>query len=154
MRVFVLILAFTASSAFCTPQLAPNAPKDKPASATKDQVPRFERAIAPYVAKAKATYPDAKNRFLAGLPPKQVFFITTRLHDKDGKWEQAFIRVATIKHGKVTGTIASDLEMVKSFKNGQKYTFPEDDLLDWAISKPDGTEEGNFVGNCLDTYKP
>ena len=134
--------------------LPPNAPKDKPGSATRDQVPRFERAIAPYVAKARATYPDAKNRFLAGLPPKQMFFITTRLHDKDGKWEQAFIQVQSIKDGKVTGTISSDLVIVKTFKIGQTYNFPECDMLDWVITKPDGTEEGNFVGHFLDTYKP
>ena len=30
----------------------------------------------------------------------------------------------------------------------------ESDVLDWTISKPDGTEEGNFVGKFLDTYKP
>ena len=28
------------------------------------------------------------------------------------------------------------------------------EVLDWTISKPDGTEEGNFVGKFLDTYRP
>lgn len=31
-------------------------------------------------------------------------------------------------------------------------TFPETDMLDWPITRPDGTEEGNFVGKFLDTY--
>jgi hypothetical protein len=47
------------------PFLAPNAPKDQPFTAPSPE--RFERAIAPYVAQAKATYPQAKRRFLKGL---------------------------------------------------------------------------------------
>ena len=31
---------------------------------------------------------------------------------------------------------------------------PELEVLDWTVSKPDGTEDGNFVGKFLDTYKP
>jgi hypothetical protein len=144
---------FAASGAFAEPQLAPNAPQDKPGGLTAEQTNAFERAIAPYVAKARASYPEAKNRFLAGLPRGQAFFLTTRLHDKDGKWEQVFIAVERIKDSKVTGSISSDLNTVKGFKRGQKYTFPESELLDWLITKPDGKEEGNFVGNFLDTHK-
>jgi len=43
---------------------------------------------------------------------------------------------------------------VTGYKHGDTYSFPEADLLDWTISKPDGTEEGNFVGKFLDTYQP
>jgi hypothetical protein len=27
-------------------------------------------------------------------------------------------------------------------------------LLDWLITRPDGTEEGNVVGKFIDTYRP
>jgi hypothetical protein len=30
----------------------------------------------------------------------------------------------------------------------------EAELLDWLITKPDGSEEGNVVGKFLDTYRP
>ena len=154
MKAFLIVLALAASTGFCESQLAPNTPEDKPGSLTYEQVGAFERAIAPYVAKARATYPEAKKRFLAGLSVKQKFLLATRLRDKDGKWEQAFITVDRIKDDKITGTISSDLIGVKEFKRGQKYTFPASDILDWLITKPDGTEEGNFVGKFLDTYKP
>ncbi len=136
------------------PQLATNAPVDKPVSASATQATALDRAIAPYVAKARQSYPKAKQRYLAGLPPQHAFFVTTRLRDKSGVFEQVFIAVKTIKGGKITGTIASDLSAVKGYKRGQEYTFAEPDLLDWLIAKPDGTEEGNFVGKFLDTYKP
>ncbi|MHA3775650.1 hypothetical protein ACXR0O_29400 [Verrucomicrobiota bacterium sgz303538] len=153
MKYTLFFLLLTASLGFAAPELAPNAPIDKPVRGTDAQMTAFERAIAPHVAKARSTYPEAKKRYLAGLPPKHTFFLTTRLHDKTGNFEQVFIAVDSIKDGKVTGTISSDINVVSGYKRGDRYTFPETELLDWPISKPDGTEEGNFVGNFLDTYR-
>jgi hypothetical protein len=151
MKMFILFFVFSISAFPCVSQLATNAPRDKPA---ETDAAAYQHAIAPYVTKARATYPGAKKRYLDGLPPRHTFFITTLLHDKSGKWESVFIAVESIKDGTITGTIANDLLAVKEFKPGQKYTFPEKDLLDWTISKPDGSEEGNFVGKFLDTHKP
>lgn len=136
------------------PGLAPNAPVDKPQPVKSDQQKALDEAIKPYIEKARKTYPAAKERFLAGLPPKHFFFVTTRLHDAAGHWEQVFIAVKEIKDGIITGLIASDIETVSGYKAGDKYSLPESELMDWTVSKPDGTEEGNFVGNFLDTYKP
>ena len=135
-------------------QLAPNAPKDQPQALEQAQLAAFDRAIAPHVAKARATYPEARQRYLSGLPKGHTFFVTTRLHDKEGRWEQAFIQVSSIADGKIHGRIASEMTLVTALRNGEMYSFPEADLLDWLIAKPDGTEEGNLVGKCLDTYRP
>jgi hypothetical protein len=134
--------------------IAPNAPADKPQPVKSAEQKALDEAIKPYVEKARKTYPEAKKRFLAGLPPKHVFFVTTRLHDDAGHWEQVFIEVKEIKDGIIKGLIASDIETVSGYKAGDKYSLPETELMDWTVSKPDGTEEGNFVGNFLDTYKP
>jgi len=136
------------------PELAPNAPADKPSPVSSAEQKAFDDAIKPYVEKARKTYPEAKERFLAGLPPKHFFFVTTRLHDSTGHWEQVFIAVKEIKDGMITGLIASDIETVSGYKARDSYSFPEAELIDWTVSKPDGTEEGNFVGKFLDTYKP
>jgi len=136
------------------PKLAPNAPQDKPFSAgTTRQQQQFERAIAPHVARAKATYPQAKERFLRGLPSGQSFFVTTRLVDASGNFEQVFIAVQAIVDGQVRGRIWSPLHAVKGYKYKDAYAFPEERILDWLIAKPDGSEEGNFVGKFLDTYQ-
>jgi hypothetical protein len=158
--VFLLALLFgCATSALSQetnklPVLAPNAPADKSQPVRSTEQKALDDAIKPYVEKARKTYPGAKERFLAGLPPKHVFFVTTRLHDSAGHWEQVFIAVQEIKDGIIKGLIASDIETVSGYKAGDKYSFPESELLDWTVSKPDGTEEGNFVGKFLDTYKP
>ena len=135
-------------------KLAPNVPVDKPVHVGAEQKQSIEEAIKPYVEKARKTYPDAKARYLKGLPPKNIFFITTRLHDKEGRFEQVFIAVKEIKDGVIKGVIASDVDLLTKYKQGDDYSFPESDLIDWTISKPDGTEEGNFVGKFLDNYQP
>lgn len=140
--------------AYSQSPLAPDAPKDKPVSAESEQLAALDRAIAPYVKKAKETYPDAKKRYLQGLPPGHVFFLVTRLRDKNEASEQVFIEILSIADGKANGIIASDIHLVEGFKRGQAYSFPESALIDWLISKPDGTEEGNVVGKFLDTYQP
>jgi len=135
--------------------LAPNAPKDRPKEATGDEdVKKFEAAIKPYIEKARQTYPEAKKRFLAGLPPKHSFFVTTRLTDAAGNFEQVFVAVKEIKGGIIRGFISSEVNRIHRYKNGDAYSFPESELIDWTVTKPDGTEEGNFVGKFLDTYQP
>jgi hypothetical protein len=154
MKQTFLILLFTTFNVFAQPLLAPNAPKDNPGLISEGETSVFDRAIAPYVAKARSTYPDVKKRYLAGLPPQHTFFITTRLHDKANHWEQVFIAVESIKDGQVTGRISNQLTRVTGFQQGEPYTFPETDMLDWIVSNPDGSEEGNVVGKFLDTYHP
>lgn len=155
--LFVLVLGVPAIAHSQEPDkltpLAPNAPKDQPVKANLVEK-KFDEAIKPYVERARKTYPEAKERYLAGLPPQQVFFLTARLHDSTGRWEQVFIEVKEIKDGNIKGLIANDIEVVSGYKIGDSYTFPESELLDWTISKPDGTEEGNVVGKFLDTYHP
>lgn len=134
--------------------VAPNAPKDKWVGVKAGEARRVEEAVRPYVEKAKETYPEAKERFLKGLPPKHTFFITTRLRDAAQRFEQVFIAVKEIKDGKIKGLIWSDVRLISGYQHGDSYTFPERELIDWTISRPDGTEEGNFVGKFLETYQP
>jgi hypothetical protein len=130
-------------------------PPDKPiALSTKERLAMYDKAIAPYIAKARATYPGAKKRFLAGLPPGHRFSVRIPLIDRDGTREDSFIGVETIKGANITGTINSRLTLVKGFKTGQRMTFPESKIDNWLILRPDGTEEGNAVGKFLDTYRP
>jgi hypothetical protein len=135
-------------------RLSPAAPADRPvrvsARSSADALASWRTLIAPYVTKARATYPDAKQRYLAGLPPGESFFVTTILVDDDRRFEQVFILVDKIEAGVVTGRIFSDISTVRGFKPRDVYRFDEADVVDWLISKPDGTEEGNLVGKFID----
>jgi hypothetical protein len=61
--------------------LAANAPKDRPVriagSDPEEALTKWRQLVAPHVEKARATYPEAKRHYLAGLPPRQTFFVTT-----------------------------------------------------------------------------
>lgn len=153
---WIAVLAVQVSpSMHAQAQLAPGVLADQPVRAiTTDQAQRFDAAIAPYTEQARKTYPYAKARYLVGLPRGQTFFVTTRLTDGQGQFQGVFIQVTKIADGKITGRIASKILSVVGYKAGDEYTFPEVELVDWTISDPDGSEEGNVVGKFLDTYRP
>ncbi|OPY69093.1 MAG: hypothetical protein A4E57_01398 [Syntrophorhabdaceae bacterium PtaU1.Bin034] len=133
--------------------LAENAPADRPFFMDGPETGRVEEAIKPYIEKARKSYPEAKRRFLTGLPANHMFFATTILQDETGRSEQVFVAVERIEGGNIVGRIRSNIFAVKSYKYGDRYEFPEPHLIDWLIARPDGTEEGNFVGNFLDEYQ-
>ncbi len=157
MNVIVSLLLFSLSMFYPTPsisqKLSPNAPPDKPVQATNAQVQEFEEAIAPYVKKAKQTLPKAKKKFQKGLHAGEVFFVTTRIYETS-KFEQVFIKVNSWDRDTIRGILASDVSLLPTHKKGEEISCKESEVIDWTISKPDGSEEGNFVGKFLDTYKP
>jgi len=135
------------------PQEAKGPPDTPYKMRTLKQRDAYDKAIAPYIARSRATYPEAKKRFLAGLPAGYRFSVRTRLTDPDGAIEDSFLRVETIENGKITGLLGA-VDFVHSYKEGQRITIPESKIDNWVIVRPDGTEEGNYVGKFLDHYKP
>lgn len=129
-------------------------PPDKPRRVSgEEHVATFDKTIAPYIAKARATYPAAKRRFEGGLPSGYKFSVEVPLYDRDGTRENCFVAVERIKDRKISGTI-DKVDLLTNYKTGQRITFPEDEIMNWVIVRPDGTEEGNYVGKFLDHYKP
>ena len=135
--------------------IAPNAPRDQPATVRQQcEWSALVRAIEPFAREAHSSYPAAKQRFLAGLPPRHVFFVTIRLTDSLDHHEQVFLAVDSIVGRRITGRIASEITTVRGYAYGRPYAVQEADLIDWLIAKPDGSEEGNIVGRFLDNYRP
>jgi len=128
-------------------------PPDRPVEVRQQtQLEKLTEAIAPYVEKARATWPPVRARFLAGLPEGAALFATVQLRDGAGRMEQVFVQVESIEAGRINGIIWNDIHTVSGFAKGQRHEFPESELIDWTISNPDGTEEGNVVGAFLDTW--
>ena len=137
------------------PDGAPNARRDQPLTASSgSDAMRMFFAMEPYVAHARASWPEARRRFVAGLPESHTFFVTTRLRDAQGHIEQTFVALDSIANGRVFGRIWSKILVVDGYRLGQPYDFPEGDLIDWMIARPNGTSEGNIVGRFLQTYQP
>ena len=135
------------------------APPDKPVWTEGDAAIAYDKAIQPYVAKARATYPGARKRFLAGLPPGWKFAVSYRLLQKDDasrqiRFEDVFVTVNRISNGAIRGTISNHVNMVANYREGQTITFPESKIMNWVFIRPDGSEEGNILGNFLEHYKP
>lgn len=147
-QLVIFSLSFFFLSAGVLAQLASSPTSDRP------QMPAvsLDAAIAPYVEEARKSYPTAKARFLHGLPSDQTFFVTVQLKDAAGHSERVFLRVAEVQGTTVFGTIANEVVLVEGFKAGQRYSVDESEILDWLIAKPDGSEEGNFVGKFLDAH--
>ena len=153
--VFVVLGWVTPAIAQRPVEVSPNAPLDRPFTPQAwCQWNAAVRAMEPYVLQARRTYPDAKRRFLIGLPRRHTLFVTARLRDRDGLIEQAFVAVDTIVQSRIVGRIWSDIARVRGYAHGQRYELREQDLIDWMIARPDGTEEGNVVGLFIETYRP
>ena len=136
------------------PPVPGNAPPDQSVDTRgKEAVEKYRAAIAPFIEKARHTYPAAKKRYLDGLSAGHTFYVVTNLDDGRGTKEQVFVVVSKIADGRVSGRIASDILGVKGYKNGDAYAFSESEVVDWLISRPDGTEEGNVVGKFLDEWQ-
>jgi uncharacterized protein YegJ (DUF2314 family) len=134
-------------------------PTDIPRLTHGNEIDALEKAIAPYVAKARATYPAAKKRFLEGLPPGYSFSVWTRLFQKHSptgqlRYEDVFVDVESIKNGVVYGRIANRIDLLTNYKRGQRVSVRESEVRNWLILRPDGVEEGNYVGKFVDHYKP
>jgi hypothetical protein len=135
------------------PALADNAPTDAPVAAPAGSVTAMGKMLAPCVTKARAAFPAAAQRFKAGLPEGESFFVVTVLHDSAGKFEQVFVAVDSIGKADVYGRIWNQINIVKGYQLRQPYTVPPSEIIDWMISKPDGSEEGNWSGKFLDSLQ-
>jgi hypothetical protein len=134
-------------------------PPDKPHHMVGEQTIAYDEALGPYIAKARATYPAAKKRFLEGLPPGYSFSVWIRLLQNDKKsgqlrHEDVFVVVDSIKNGIVRGRINNKILLLTNHKEGERISIPESEVKNWVILRPDGVEEGNPVGKFLDHYKP
>lgn len=132
--------------------IAKLAPQDKVISGSGSTA-KIEEAIRPYVEQARKSLPTAKERFLKGLAKDETFYVTMKLKNPDGHFEQSFIKVESWKDKDIEGKLASTVSL-PGHKAGEKVVLTEDDVLDWTIAHEDGTEEGNVVGKFLDTWKP
>jgi hypothetical protein len=126
----------------------PNAPGDAPFGMSAQLMTLLE----PCRRRALATWPDARRRFQAGLPSQQTLFVTTRLRSPGGRMEQAFIVVDRIDGTQVTGRLWSEIIAVAGYRRGQTLIVPEGEIVDWTISRADGSEEGNWMRKFIDAY--
>ncbi|SHI36187.1 hypothetical protein SAMN02745146_0649 [Hymenobacter daecheongensis DSM 21074] len=124
----------------------------RPASPAQS-MQEFDQLIAEPVREARRTLAEAQRRYQAGLRPGETFYLTTRVQDPDGTFEQVFVLVRQWEGPYVQGTIANALEAVKTYAAGQEIEFTTSAVLDWTLVRANGAEEGNYVGKFLDIQR-
>jgi len=132
--------------------LAPNAPQDTPIRVHEENVNKMDALLEPCKIKALASYPNIQRRFEDGLPSGNTLFVTIRLRDARGYREQIFLAVDRMDGETVVGRISTDIRLVQGYRRGQMLVVPQSAVIDWTISRPDGTEEGNFRGRFIDAF--
>jgi len=112
---------------------------------------RDQAALAEPVREALRTLPQAKKKFLAGLPSGDQFLLSVRVAATDTSIRKAAARVLGW-HG---NTVQALLLPAPADSAGPveplPVSFPETAVLDWTLLRASGREEGNYVGKFLDT---
>jgi hypothetical protein len=80
--------------------------------------------------------------------------VTVDLRDPAGHKEMVFLAVDSLVRDSIFGRIWNQIHLVQGYRLRDRHVVAERHLLDWLITKPDGSEEGNVVGKFLDTYRP
>jgi len=126
---------------------------DRPGVVGANEFAVFEEALWPYVRKAQASLPRIKQGYQRGLAEGETLYVVVRLPEPGG-FEQAYVEVQDWQGAELLGVIASRLRPGSPYRIGDLISFKESAVLDWVITKPDGYEEGNFVGRFLEKYRP
>ena len=129
------------------------APADRPVALDSATIACLDSALLPLIAQARSSFPQFRRRLEAGLPEGNYPAVTIRLHDATGRHEQTFLAVDSIRRDTIFGRINTDIALVSGYKTGQYLSVPVSEVLDWTISRPDGTEEGNLIGKFMDALQ-
>jgi hypothetical protein len=98
---------------------------------------------------ARRTLGQTRQRFLRGLPTDAQLYLTARILNESAVPAPVVVRVNSWEPGRVAG------QMVRLDAEGKPVAiapaeFDEAAILDWAILRANGAEEGNYLGKFLE----
>ncbi|HEX8327984.1 MAG TPA: hypothetical protein VF629_10620 [Hymenobacter sp.] len=114
---------------------------------------RDETALADPVREALRTLPQAKKRFLAGLPDGDQFLLSVRVITTDTSFRQASARVLGWRGNTIQALLLPAAADPAGPREPLPVSFPETAVLDWTLLRASGREEGNYVGRYIDTAR-
>jgi len=126
--------------------LASNAPHDRVVrGADANTDPVFQKLVAD----ARSELPAVRERFLKGLPQGEHLFVTTTIRSMNRR-EQVFVSVRDWSDPDVVEGLLAVTPATPGFHPGDVLRVAGADIVDWTISRPDGSEEGNRTGRYLE----
>ena len=115
---------------------------------------RDETALADPVREALRTLPQAKKKFLAGLPDGDQFLLSVRVAASDTSFRQASARVLGWRGTTVQALLLPEAaDSAGTPAEPLPVSFPETAVVDWTLLRASGREEGNYVGRYTDTAR-
>ena len=143
LRMRSLLIALTIVSASCAACASELGNVERGLSKSPAEVINKGQLPAPsYVNQARAAFSDAKRRFMEGLPEGYELRVTAGLKDSGEHAVNNLIIVDKIENGWVTGHWFEGI--ARAAYSNDIYTFSEEDIVDWAIVRPNGITEGNW----------
>lgn len=114
----------------------------------------MEKLIAPYIEKARATFPAVKKKYIAGdyVREKRELDVQIELTDKDGDREMVFVMVTQCLGNRFQGIVTNEIQLLKEFKKGDEVSFTQDQVKNWVVVDSLGNEEGNYVGKAIEAF--
>ena len=112
---------------------------------------RDENALADPVREALRTLPQAKKKFLAGLPIGDQFLLSVRIVATDTSFRKASARVLGWHGNTVQALLLPDAATSAAPAEPVPVSFPETAVMDWTLLRASGREEGNYLGRYADT---
>ena len=114
---------------------------------------RDQTALADPVREALRTLPQAKKKFLAGLPAGDQFLLSVRVAASDTSFRQASARVLGWRGNTVQALLLPAAADSATPVEPTPVSFPEAAVVDWTLLRASGREEGNYVGRYTDTAR-
>ncbi|GAB3302717.1 hypothetical protein GCM10027348_29800 [Hymenobacter tenuis] len=100
---------------------------------------------------ARRTLPQVRQRFQQGLPAGTRLYVTAKVLNEVATPEPVLILVDTWQQGLISGRIVR-LAAANSRSTSAVAPVELDEtvVLDWTVIRPQGAEEGNYLGKFLD----
>ncbi len=99
--------------------------------------------------RAKEKIPELYDKFSKGLPVGTHLLIKFPFENVVGEREWMWVEVVKWNEKEINGLLQNDPQIVKSLKAGQEVTNSIDDMFDYILYFPDGTQEGNETGKII-----
>jgi uncharacterized protein YegJ (DUF2314 family) len=100
--------------------------------------------------RARARLPELRSAFVAGFRPAEYLLLKAPFARPDDGHEWMWVEVVSWKGKRVRGLLRNEPFEIPTLHAGQEVEIDEDDVFDYILRHPDGTEEGNETGALID----
>ena len=99
--------------------------------------------------RAKDKILEFYDKFSKGLSAGSHLLIKFPFENVAGEREWMWVEVVKWNEKEINGILQNDPQIVKSLKAGQEVTKNIDDMFDYILYFPDGTQQGNETGKII-----